>query len=464
MVSDANTFFAGSNIVQYAMTPQMVDIREKLAIPEAQWNEASAALCAYDSIAEASVLSTCNRFEIYISGPNQYEAMRDAMDYLHKRSGGTVDLATLKNSMFMLSGEDAAWHLLRVSAGLDSLVVGEQQILTQVKSALTHGSKKHPVDTAEQVASSCEVVRPTDGSAGKVIGKLLASAVNAGKRVRAETAISKGTCSISSAAAEFCLTQLGRDTGIYNSLGEARVAIIGAGKMTRLLLINLKAKGVKKVTIVNRSLASIEKLREQFPELKIEMKLMDSLYEVIQHSEVVFTSTSSEVPIITPDALKTALSKRETSGGVQLIDISVPRNVHADCDSVSSDLHPVKCYNVDDLNAVVAKNTAKRRKEIVQAESILREELKTFTHWQQSQGAVPTIVKLRQKAETMRLQTLETFAKKLKDLNPKDKRTVENLTHTLINKFVTGPVAHLQKTGGDDNKLAAKHLHQAFEL
>ncbi len=82
-----------------------VDVREKLAIPEAQWNEASAALCAYDSIAEASVLSTCNRFEIYISGPNQYEAMRDALDYLHKRSGGTVDLATLKNSMFMLSGD-----------------------------------------------------------------------------------------------------------------------------------------------------------------------------------------------------------------------------------------------------------------------------------------------------------------------------------------------------------------------
>jgi glutamyl-tRNA reductase len=289
--------------------------------------------------------------------------------------------------------------------------------------------------------------------------------VNAGKRVRAETAISKGTCSISSAAAEFCLTQLGRDTGIYNSLRDARVSIIGAGKMTRLLLINLKAKGVKRVTIVNRSLASIEKLREQFPELQIEMRLMDDLYRVVADSEVVFTSTSSEVPIILPEELRAALATREASaGGVQLIDISVPRNVHADCDSASTEAHPVKCYNVDDLNAVVAKNTARRRKEIVQAESILREELKTFTHWQQSQGAVPTIVKLKQKAETMRLQTLEIFAKKLHDLNPKDKRTVENLTHTLINKFVTGPVTHLQKTGGDDNRVAAKHLHEAFEL
>ena len=109
-----------------------VDVREKLAIPEAQWNDASTTLCSYDSIAEASVLSTCNRFEIYLAGQNQYECIRDAIDFLQKRAGGTLDQETLRRNLFMLSGEDAIWHLLRVSAGLDSLVVGEGQILAQV--------------------------------------------------------------------------------------------------------------------------------------------------------------------------------------------------------------------------------------------------------------------------------------------------------------------------------------------
>lgn len=111
-----------------------VDVREKLAIPEDEWNGASASLCEYDSIAEASVLSTCNRFEIYLAGQNQYECVRDAIDFLHKRSKGQLNQETLRKNLFMLSGEDAIWHLLRVSAGLDSLVVGEGQILAQVRN------------------------------------------------------------------------------------------------------------------------------------------------------------------------------------------------------------------------------------------------------------------------------------------------------------------------------------------
>jgi glutamyl-tRNA reductase len=161
-----------------------VEVREKLAIPEALWNEAAAGLCEYESIEEAAVLSTCNRFEIYLSGQNQYECIRDAVNYLQKRSEGTLDQATLRRSLFMLSGEDAIWHLLKVGAGLDSLIVGEGQILAQVKSAYEHGIEE-------------------TGQSGKVVSRLLNSAVTAGKRVRTETGISKGAVSISSAAAEF---------------------------------------------------------------------------------------------------------------------------------------------------------------------------------------------------------------------------------------------------------------------
>jgi glutamyl-tRNA reductase len=118
-----------------------VEIREKLAIPEDNWNEASAALCEYPSISEATVLSTCNRFELYLAGPNQYECIRDAIDFLQRRSGGTIDQIALRKALFMLSGEDAIWHSLRVSAGLDSLVVGEGQILAQAKCSRKTYSK-----------------------------------------------------------------------------------------------------------------------------------------------------------------------------------------------------------------------------------------------------------------------------------------------------------------------------------
>ena len=167
-----------------------MEVREKLAIPEDNWNEAAMALCEYGSISEAAVLSTCNRFELYLAGQNQYECIKDAITYLEQRAGGTLDQATLRRSLFMLSGEDAIWHLLKVSAGLDSLIVGEGQILAQVKRAYEHGIEPENPEGGKPA-----------GQSGKVVSRMLNTAVSAGKRVRSETGISKGAVSISSAAA-----------------------------------------------------------------------------------------------------------------------------------------------------------------------------------------------------------------------------------------------------------------------
>ncbi len=205
---------------------------------------------------------------------------------------------------------------------------------------------------------------------------------------------------------------------------DAKVSIIGAGKMTKLLLHHLESQGVTKVTIVNRSLGSVEALQTEFPNLVITAKLMDELYSCIAESDIVFPSTSALEPIITPTELTESLSHRTRSGGVQIIDISVPRNVHADCAAVQN----VACYNVDDLNAVVNKNTAKRRKEMIEAEYILKEEMGKFRQWQQSLGAIPTIARLQAKAETMRLEELTKASKKLSSLTPKDFEIVEKVT------------------------------------
>ena len=400
-------------------------------------------LCDYESISEAAVLSTCNRFEIYLSGQNQYECIRDAVNYLEKRAGGALDQATLRKSLFMLSGEDAIWHLLKVGAGLDSLIVGEGQILAQVKRAYEHGIEE-------------------TGQSGKVVSRMLNTAVTAGKRVRTETGISKGAVSISSAAAEFTALKIQGDCGIQRGLEGANIAIIGAGKMARLLLVHLETQGVQKVTIINRSADKVVELRKEFPEMTIELELMDKMWDVIQNSDVVYPSTSATTTIIDREPLIECLKGRLTRpGGIQFIDISVPRNVAADC----ADIPGVFSYNVDDLKAVVERNTAKRRREMLEAEGILREELSKYRLWQQSLGAIPTIAKLQEKAENMRLEELTKASKKLSNLSPKDLEAVDRLSKGIIAKLLHGPMNHLrQQKEGDATRAAIQQVQQAFQL
>mmetsp|Transcript_21555 Transcript_21555/g.23509 ORF Transcript_21555/g.23509 Transcript_21555/m.23509 type:complete len:594 (-) Transcript_21555:83-1864(-) len=419
-----------------------VEVREKLAVPEQNWNEVSAKLVNdYDSIAEASVLSTCNRFEIYLAGSNQYEVIKDAMQFLMEYSNRSVDPVTLRRNLFMLSGEDAIWHLLRVSAGLDSLIVGEGQILAQVKKCYEHGTE-------------------AGNPAGKVISRLLNNAVAAGKRVRSETGISKGAVSISSAAAEFTALKLEEDCKLTD-MKDAHIAIIGAGKMARLLLIHLETQGVTKVTIINRSFDRIIELQKEFPNIEIEMKLMDDMWEVLSSADVCYPSTAATSTIIDPEPLRAALTRRQKSSALQFVDISVPRNVHADCAFVEG----VKCYNVDDLKAVVERNTAKRRREMVEAENILRDELSKFRLWQQSLGAIPTIAKLQEKAENLRKEEMLKAAKKLSTLNAKDLEVVEKVTKGIVAKLLHGPMSHLrQQTEGDATRAAIQQVQLAFQL
>jgi len=418
-----------------------VDVREKVAIPEEDWNSAANDLCAYSTICEAAPLSTCNRFEMYIAGENQYSAMRDAMDYLEKRSGFQLDQETLRQNIFILTGEDAIWHILRVSAGLDSLVVGEGQILAQVKKCYEHGIEE-------------------DGQAGKVIARMLNTAITAGKRVRSETGISKGAVSISSAAAEFTNWKIHEDLGI-NGIEDAKICILGAGKMARLLLVHLQTQGVKKVHIVNRSPDRVVALREEFPDLEIELSLMDKMWDVITDSDVVYPATYSSTTLIDPPELTEAISKRTKTNGIQFVDISVPRNVHADCENVEG----VFSYNVDHLKAVVEKNTAMRRKEMVEAEIILREEMGKYIVWQQSLGAIPTIAKLQEKAEKLRQEELKKASNKLANLSPKDLEAVERLSKGIVNKLLHGPMNHLrQQKNADDTRLSIRQVQEAFQL
>lgn len=297
------------HVVGLSIHHAQVDVREKLAVPEADWNAASAEICSTGEVAEAAVLSTCNRFEVYYAASSPREAMAAITKYLAKRSD--LPVSVLRKNLFMLSGDDAVWHLMRVSGGLDSLVVGEGQILSQVRQCHLHSIEE-------------------DGSGGKVLSRMLNNAVAAGKRVRSETAIAKGSVSISSAAVE--LSEMLSQPDLKLPFSEARLAVVGAGKMTRLLITHLASRGLEKITIVNRSRGRPEELQEQFPDVEIEIKLMDDLWDVVGKSDIVYVATSSEDYVIDGPLLE----ENGLAGGnpLMLMDISVPRNVGDDCKSV----------------------------------------------------------------------------------------------------------------------------------
>jgi len=423
-----------------------VEVREKLSILEKDWNAASAALTAYESVQEAAVLSTCNRFEVYIVAEDPYLATRDVMAYLREHSGLT-DLE-LRPNLFVLQNEDATWHLLRVSSGLDSLVVGEGQILSQVKACYSHAIE--PGDEEAGVLA---------GSAGKVLGRLLNSAVMAGKFVRSETEIAKGAVSISSAAVELAILKAPIDMG--KPLAELRVTIVGAGKMSRLLLTHLASHGVKKVTLLNRSRPSADALAAEYPDLEVEVLLMDHFWGVMERSDLAFTSTSATGCIVTEAGLREHAWGGEGAPKLMLIDISVPRNIESECNDVDG----VRAYNVDDLKQVVAANQARRAHKVLEAEVLLRVELQKFVAWQESLKYVPTISQLQKKFEVVRQEALKKAQKKgLKGLDDKQLQAVDVATKGIINKLLHGPMAYLRSDDQDGSKATVRQIKELFQL
>jgi len=425
------------HVVGLSIHHASVEVREKLAIAESEWNAASSEICSTGQVEEAAVLSTCNRFEVYYAASDPREAMARVTTYLSERSGLPVSI--LRKNLFMLSGDDAVWHAMRVSGGLDSLIVGEGQILSQFKQCHFHAAVEE------------------DGCGGKVLSRLLNQAVAAGKRVRSETAIAKGSVSISSAAVE--LSDMLCDEDLNLPFGEARLAVIGAGKMTRLLITHLASKGLKQITIVNRSMERPTELAAQFPDIEIEVKLMEDLWDVVGRSDIVYTATSAAVIID-----EAGLQENGLAGGrpLMLVDIAVPRNVGDDAGNVPS----VSAYNVDDLKAVVAKNTAMRQREMIEAENLLKEECAEFVGWRESLSAIPTINQLQTKANAFREEELEKCTRKLsKSLTDKELEAVERLSRGIVNKLLHGPMAHLRKTDSVEGKQAAlKELSSMFRL
>lgn len=266
--------------------------------------------------------------------------------------------------------------------------------------------------------------------------------------------------SISSAAAE--LSELNSLKDLSLPFSEARIAVVGAGKMTRLLITHLASKKLEQITIVNRSTGRPKELQEQFPNIDIDIKLMDDLWDVVGRSDIVYVATSSTDYVIDEALMK----ENGLAGGrpLMLVDISVPRNVGEDCNNVPN----VKAYNVDDLKAVVAKNTAMRQKEMVEAELVLEQESAEFCSWRESLSAIPTINNLQERANDVRQSELEKCTRKLvqnENMTEKEMEAVEYLSRRIVNKLLHGPIKHLRKSDDiSQQQSAIKDLNEMFQL
>jgi glutamyl-tRNA reductase len=387
-----------------------IEIREKLTFPAAGMGDALAALTAADAVSEALILSTCNRTEIYAVGAD--DVSTDAViDFLCTYHG--LERHDLVRYLYEAEGHAAVKHLFRVVSSLDSMVVGEAQVLHQVKEAY---------DLA------CEA-----GTTRRVFHKLFRQSFEVGKRVRTETAIGEAAVSISYAAVELAKK-------VFDTLAGRTILVVGAGKMSELTAKHLVSQGVKQVLVANRTYERAVELAEKFEGTPIPY---ETLFERMHEADIVISSTSAPGYVIGKAEVAGAMRGRRDP--LFLIDIALPRDI----DPAANDLPNVFVYDIDDLNGVVSSNLEERMHEAERAEVIIGEELSAFESWLETMEVVPTIAAIRANAEVMRKEELAKAVKRLDGLSEADRATIEALSQSIVNKMLHVPTAVLKSSAAE---------------
>jgi glutamyl-tRNA reductase len=405
-----------------------VDVRERLDFSSRNLGAAVEALATRPSAAESVVLSTCNRSEIYVASENPERAREDIVAFLsHYHS---LSPESFTPHLFSLDDEAAAKHLFRVAAGLDSLVVGEPQILGQVKDAFETAAGRR--------------------CTGPMLSKLFHWSFGVGKRVRTETALGEGAVSISFAAVALARKIFGRLEG-------RRVLVIGAGEISTLTAEHLRAQGVGEMVITSRTPAQAEALADA---VSGRAEPWDDFASLLGTADVVVTATGSQRPILTRAQVE-ATTGRHRSGPLFIIDLAVPRDVEASV----GDIEQVFLYNVDDLQSIVQENLSRRTREIAHAETIVAEELLKFATWQRSRGAVPTVVALRQRFDAIRRSELQRLDGKLAGLSPDARARVDEVTRLIVEKLLHEPTEQLKALPDEETQVAyTEAVNRLFRL
>jgi len=376
-----------------------VSIREAVSLDAGLVRQELSKLAA-EGAKESAILSTCNRTEVYAVGATSDDALELARSFFHSRAGADVE-PLLSRGLYAHQGEAAARHLFSVASGLRSLVLGEAQILGQVREAY-------------RLAAEC-------GAAGPVISHLFQQAVHVGKRVRSETGIGQGAVSVSYAAVELARK-------IFDDLSGKGILLIGAGKMAELALKNLADHASPRIWVANRTLAHAEELARTFGG---EAVPFDRLEEQISVADIVIASTGARKPVLSQEMVQRATRKRR-GRPLFIIDIAVPRDVEPGV----HELDDVFLYNIDDLRAVVEANAAERRLHLPHAEAIVAAEAEEFGRWLRRRVADPMIRALREKFKSTADHEIERLLRRLPSLAENEREQVRALSHSIVGKLL----------------------------
>ena len=405
-----------------------VDLRERLDFSSRDVGAAVESLAARSSASESVVLSTCNRSEIYVASNDPVRSRDELVAFLGDYHQLPLDAFT--PHLFAHDDDAAARHLFRVAAGLDSLVVGEPQILGQVKTAFQTASARH--------------------CTGPLLNKAFHWAFGVGKRVRSETALGEGAVSIS-----FAAVSLARK--IFGRLDGRRVLVVGAGEMAALTAQHLRSHGVAEMVITSRTPANAEALAADVGGRTVPWS---DMRQAMARADIVVTATGSQRPIIFREDVE-AVAGRRRSEPLFIIDVAVPRDV----DQAVTEIEQVFLYNVDDLRGIVEENLARRGAEISQAEAIVDEELLRFTAWQRSRRTIPTVVALRQRFDDIRQTELKRLEGRLTGLPDEARARVEEITRLIVEKLLIEPTEQLKALPDEDTQAAyTEAVNRLFRL
>ena len=388
-----------------------VEIREKVAFAPDIINDALQDLVSTPLVNEAAILSTCNRTEIYcgLEEPSNERAIIEWLQNYHKLSG--VDI-----SPFVYAHPDnlAVRHMLRVASGLDSLVLGEPQILGQLKQSFS-------------VANNA-------GTIGKLLGRLFQHTFSVAKQVRTDTAIGASPVSVAFAAVSLAKQ-------IFSSMDKHTALLIGAGETIELTARHLKESGIGRMIIANRTVEKAQKLANELHAFAIPLSEMPNH---LAEADIVISSTASNLPILGKGATERALKSRKHRP-ILMVDIAVPRDIEPEVD----ELDDIYLYTVDDLKEIIQEGLKSRQEAAKQAEEIIDTQVSHFMGWLQSLGAVPTICKFRENTEQLASAELEKAKRQL--ANGVDaEQVMQQLTRNLTNKFIHAPCVNIKQAGYDN--------------
>lgn len=405
-----------------------VEVREVLALGARELPSALSFLKNYPGVSESVILSTCNRTEVYLVSAVFHAGLSAVVDLLTRDQ--QVSPEDLRSHLYILRDLEAVRHLLRVTCGLDSMILGETQILGQVREAYQAAQENQ--------------------STGKVLNTVFNQAIATGKRGHSETEISKNAVSVSYAAVELAKK-------VFQSLEGRRVLIIGAGKMSELTAKHLLASGVSQIVVANRTPERAESMARMFNGIGVPISEVDHWLPQI---DVVISSTGAPHLVLTREMIQEAIRHRRHRP-IFLFDIAVPRDI----DPEAGRLEGVFLYDIDDLESAVQANLRERQREARKVERIIDEEVGRFESWHKALDVVPVIRSLRQKAEDIRRSELTKTFSRLPDLTEREKQIIEAMSTAIINKILNDPTLRLKEyASGDRGAVYAEAMSKLFNL